>query len=227
MADQLLSSSNAELDQAGWARLGTMAQATQTALGEQISEEPDRSKTNGLAEFTLALWETLKRDWHRLFHPLEGLRERLAAAAQGSTAYREVNDVPTQAKVETPALSPLETTWTTVRDQLFEAAKNPQADPQQVATSIVETIPKEHHAAMAERLGWLAEMAQTTAKTLEQAEVKTPVKVETKAETKTETNKVPAKAKPQRQVPKQPVPDTPKVTRPVPVQSNTPKAKAR
>jgi len=245
MADPLQSSSGAlpELDRAGWARLGTIAQATQTALAAQkIPEESaDRSRTtNGLAQFGIALWDTLKRDWHRLFHPLEGLRERLANSAEGPTAYREPSNATVDTRAETKAQakaeprSPLETTWTQVRDQLFEAARNPQADPQKVASQIVDTIPADHRQAMVERLGWLAEMAQTTAKTLEQVEAKAQAKAETKAETKVEakaraTGQTPTRAKAQRQVPPQPLP-TAKPKRSAPTQAPTPtptRAKAR
>jgi len=243
MADQLLSSPDGSgLDRAGWARLGAIAQATQSALAEQVPEEKsDRSRSNGLAQFGIAVWETLKRDWHRLFHPLEGLRERFANSVAGPAAYREAG-AESADKAKPAQLSPLEKTWTQVRDQLFEAAKNPQADPRQVADSIVSGIPKEHRTAMVERLGWLAEMAQTTAKTLEQVEVKAQAKTETKVETKVEAKaeakvqaqvagETPTKTRAQRQVPPQPLPPAkpkqrPTPTTPAPAQTQT-RAKAR
>ena len=204
MTESLLSPDASGLDRAAWGRLGTIAESTQTALAQDVpTQTASQAKAPGILGQALAeAVKAFQRDWHRLFHPLESIREWWASQTQGQTPYQSQGTPGTHAPSQAPApgkASPVDATWTQVRDQLFEAAKDPKADPQHVADGIVASIPTEHRAALVERLGWLAEMAHTTAKALEQA-----------PETAQAIEKAPTKPVIQRQVPPQPLPPTPK-----------------
>jgi len=243
MADQpLQGSGQPELDSAGWVRLGQIAEATQTALSQQAQQQqqtPDPRKGPGqlfgqLLADTLA---TLQRDWHRLWHPLQSIREWWAQQTQAQQSFQDQGSTrdtgPSPDKPTPPDRGPTsEAIWTQVRDQLFEAAKNPKADPKTVADSIVASIPQEHRAAVAERLTWLAEMAQTTAKSLQSSEAKTAAQTidraplgepppEQKIESPLPDNVRLLKTRPERQVPKQPLPDSPAVNRKPSTQTQT------
>ena len=234
MANQpLLSPDASGLDRAGWNRLGTIAESAQSALAHDVpAQTASQAKAPGLLGQALAeAVQAFQRDWHRLFHPLESIREWWAQQTQAQTPYQGQGTPGAQAAPITP--SSLDATWTQVRDRLFDAANDLQANPREVGIQMASAIPAEHRAALAERLGWLAEMAQTTAKALEQnpAVEKAPEKgrgsnvaeaaqvgeppPELKRAPPLPSKIRPLGSYPQRQVPPQPLPPTPtRVERP-------------
>ena len=206
MSDQPLLSPDATsgLDAAAWNRLGAIAESAQSALAHDV---PAQAKAPGLLGQALAeAVQAFQRDWHRLFHPLESIREWWAQQTQAQTPYQGQGTPGAQAAPITP--SSLDATWTQVRDRLFDAANDLQANPREVGIQMASAIPAEHRSALAERLGWLAEMAQTTAKALEQA----PAKAATQKAPAQAIENAPTKPTVQRQVPPQPLPTTPKRT---------------
>ena len=234
------------LDSAAWLKLGQIAQATHQSLQSQAPQPqaPVAASVPGQSQSLLAALaaetvNTFKRDWQRFWHPLQSLRAWWAQVTQALTPIQDRGsardggqspNTPTPPDKGSGSRGPtLDQTWTQVRDQLFEAAQNPTADPQKVADSIVSAIPADHRTAMAERLQWLSEMAQTTAKSLQAAETQAAAKSADPSERaplgepppeRTFEPPLPDNVRllktkpPERQVPKQPLPETPQVARP-------------
>lgn len=239
MADQplLLSPDHTGLDRAGWARLSKIADATQSAL----TEEPKESKKPNQAGVLLAeIVAALERDWHRLWHPLESIREWWSNQAQANEQYREQgSERGPKGPTPTPPKGPtLDDTWVQVRDQMFEAAKDLKADPKEVASQIVSAIPTEHRAAIAERLSNLAEIARVAAGMSHPPKIESaPIKEarefgepppERVAEPPIPDNVRTFPTRPERQVPPQPLPEAPVVARaPTQAPSQQTKAKSR
>ena len=246
------------LDSAAWLRLGNIAQATHSSLQSQSQAQPaktpvaasvPRQSQGILAAIAAETWRTLQNGWDKFRHPIQHFRRWLADMMQPQPPQAARGDAP-QAGVAPDQPTPpekgpgrgptLDQTWNAVRDQLFEAAKDPKADPQKVADSIVAAIPADHKQAMAERLHWLADMAQTTAQSLQAVETKTAAK-------SAEPERAPLGEPPpeqtfeppppdnvrlfkhppaQRQVPAQPLAEQPKVARPKKTEPAAEKKKA-